>query len=187
MGVQNIFTSCSTINSGRRGCRLLSQTTTIPFFPFPIFPSPMTSTDPPPFQSFFNDPNLPRSRQKSASTIWAPQPQQSDATWPKAFDAFSRVVTEEELKQDLRIERYRSNPFPVLKEDVFGPVSDFRANAPKGDVGAIGDGRKKNSPDFDDSVRDFRARIFSVTETRLMLACRAASSRFEPQFTCFLH
>ncbi|KAJ6617644.1 hypothetical protein B0H10DRAFT_1298299 [Mycena sp. CBHHK59/15] len=48
-----------------------------------------------------------------AQSIWAPQPQASESTWPRALEAFSRS----------------SAAAPTTREDVFGPV------------GAVGDGR----------------------------------------------
>ena len=99
-------------------------------------------------------PDPPRSRQALgvAASIWAPQPQPSDTTWPRTLDSFSRVA---EREFDLR-----SRLEPVLRrEDVFGPVPS--APSRSRDVGAIGDGRKKNSPVFDDSVSCFYLGIFS--------------------------
>jgi len=106
-----------------------------------------TTDNPPLFLPFDHDQSLPRSRQLSSS-IWAPQPQPSDATWPRAFDSFSRVLAERKEHSEL----HRSTSFPVTREDVFGPIG-FQDDARKKDVGAIGEGRKKNSPDFDDTVR----------------------------------
>ncbi|KIY71372.1 ARM repeat-containing protein [Cylindrobasidium torrendii FP15055 ss-10] len=83
-------------------------------------------------------------------SIWAPQPQPSDVTWPKTLDTF---------------EQHSRVPLAniVTREDVFGPVL---SNAPTsvGDIygppkssligpGAIGEGRKRNTPpnsDFGD-------------------------------------
>ncbi|KIM82223.1 hypothetical protein PILCRDRAFT_785661 [Piloderma croceum F 1598] len=101
--------------------------------------------DPLSFRPFDNDQGIPRSR-LSTTSIWAPQPQPPDATWPRAFDSFSRVLAERKEHSDLQ----RSNSFPVTKEDVFGPIG-FQNDARKKNVGAIGEGRKQNSPDFDDT------------------------------------
>lgn len=75
----------------------------------------------------------------TAASIWAPQPQPSDMTWPRTLDTFSRVAEREVERQA------RSQPL-VRREDVFGPEPSRSK-----DVGAIGDGRKKISPGFDDS------------------------------------
>lgn len=75
----------------------------------------------------------------TAASIWAPQPQPSDTTWPRTLDSFSRVA-ERELDRQAR-------PQPLVRrEDVFGSEPRSR------DIGAIGDGRKKNSPGFEDVV-----------------------------------
>lgn len=88
-------------------------------------------------------PLRPRQPLGVAASIWAPQPQPSETTWPKTLDSFSRVA---EREFDLRT---CFEPV-VRREDVFGPV----VARPK-DVGAIGDGRKKNSPVLDDTVSGF--------------------------------
>lgn len=95
------------------------------------------------------DPIPPRSRQSSGllGSIWAPQPQPSDATWPKALDSFSRAA---ELQSELYPLFENRNPTiqPIVsREDVFGPTQKATR-----EIGAIGDGRKKNSPDHDDTV-----------------------------------
>lgn len=109
----------------------------------------MTSTDnSQPFPSFHVDPNIPPSRQLNAS-IWAPQPERSDTTWPMAIDAFSRVIPKRDPENDNRPDFYRATSFPVTREDVFGPVGLQDGFAHKNVVGAIGDGRR-NKSDFDD-------------------------------------
>ena len=109
---------------------------------------PFRTDSPPRFLPFDSDQSFPQSRQLSASSIWAPQPQPPDATWPKAFDSFSRVIAERKAPAEL----YRPTPFPITREDVFGPIG-FQDDARKKDVGAIGEGRKQNSPECDDTVR----------------------------------
>ncbi|KAJ4477458.1 pumilio-family RNA binding repeat protein [Lentinula aciculospora] len=107
------------------------------------------STDTAP-STLFDDQALSRSRQPGAgslASIWAPQPQPSDSTWPKALDSFSRVVeSETQLAAHTENQHHPSVPGPVVtREDVFGP-------SPPKDmvfVGAIGDGRKKVTPDFE--------------------------------------
>lgn len=105
--------------------------------------------------SFFSlyDPNPPRPRQPSgtAASIWAPQPQPSGTTWPKALDSFSRVAERDSELCD-RPDAHHTVTLPVIgREDVFGPAPAL-STARARDVGAIGDGRKKHSPDFEDTV-----------------------------------
>ena len=97
------------------------------------------------------DSSPPRSRRPSgiSASIWAPQPQPSDNTWPKTLDSFSRVVQRDaEVLQPLETK----NVPLISREDIFGPSENPNLNTRPKDVGAIGDGRKKNSPDFDNSV-----------------------------------
>lgn len=105
------------------------------------------------FHPFVRDYSPPRSRTTAAS-IWAPQPQPLDSIWPKAIDSFSRD-TERELQHASRVPDGRPF-FPSENggQDVFGPV-DPAGMPRKRDIGAIGDGRKRQSPDFDDSVSRF--------------------------------
>jgi len=118
-------------------------------------PSPTMAhpTDAQQFVSVY-DPNPPRTRQPSGllGSIWAPQPQPSDTTWPRTLDSFSRVA-EREAEHFSRCD-IRNGAFqPIIsREDVFGPQPTQKVNR---EIGAIGDGRKKNSPDYDDKVGFF--------------------------------
>ncbi|KAJ4467202.1 armadillo-type protein [Lentinula edodes] len=103
------------------------------------------STDTAPSTVF--DEALSRSRQSGAgslASIWAPQPQPLDTTWPKALDSFSRAA-ESEMQSATRPELQNHSGPVITREDVFGP------SLPKdmASVGAIGDGRKKVTPDFE--------------------------------------
>ncbi|KAG2052679.1 ARM repeat-containing protein [Suillus hirtellus] len=100
------------------------------------------------FISFSHEYSPPRSRTTAAS-IWAPQPQLLDSTWPKAIDSFSRDA-EKELQRSGCVPYGRNFVSGNGSEDVFGPVG-LVGMPRKRDIGAIGDGRKKQSPDFDDS------------------------------------
>ncbi|KAG2144704.1 armadillo-type protein [Suillus bovinus] len=101
------------------------------------------------FISFSHEYSPPRSRTTAAS-IWAPQPQLLDSTWPKAIDSFSRDA-EKEQQRSGRVPNGRNFFAPGNgSEDVFGPVG-LVGMPRKRDIGAIGDGRKKQSLDFDDS------------------------------------
>ncbi|KAJ8503376.1 hypothetical protein ONZ45_g10912 [Pleurotus djamor] len=78
-----------------------------------------------------------------AASIWAPQPLPSDTTWPAAMDAFSRTF-ERDVQDTAPASFDHRNPLlGPTREDVFGQVE-------KKLVGAIGDGRKKASPVFED-------------------------------------
>ncbi|KAK0436291.1 armadillo-type protein [Armillaria borealis] len=100
--------------------------------------------------------NGSRPRQPSGPptmSIWAPQPQPSESTWPKALDSFSRVAEKEIQQHPSRSMQVSSQTMPMItREDVFGPAPGVSSMTAK-EIGAIGDGRKKNSPtgDFDDS------------------------------------
>lgn len=108
--------------------------------------SPLSPSGP----ALFDPLQSPSSRQKSS--IWAPRPLVSDTTWPRHVDTFGRRFREFDSPQQ-RSDPYRSHyrSGNALEEDVFGPVG-FAATPRKYNVGAIGDGRKRSSPDLDDSV-----------------------------------
>ncbi|EMD32614.1 hypothetical protein CERSUDRAFT_108727 [Gelatoporia subvermispora B] len=84
------------------------------------------------------------SRHPSTSSIWAPQPQPSDTTWSKAIDTFT-LVNNDGIDPRPEARRTVSIPLGGDAQGIFGPTGLNR----KKDVGAIGDGRKKNSPTFD--------------------------------------
>jgi pumilio RNA-binding family len=111
------------------------------------------------FLPFADDYNPPRSRTTAAS-IWAPQPQQFDSTWPNAIDTFSRDAE----KAAFRPQRGFRGFNPMFgSEDVFGPVG-LVGPPRKRDIGAIGDGRKRQSPELDDDARSisrYFRRIYS--------------------------
>lgn len=101
-----------------------------------------------PFLPFADDYSPPRSRTTAAS-IWAPQPQQLDSTWPHAMDPLSRDAENPALRLQRGLRGF--NP-SFGSEDVFGPVG-LVGPPRKRDIGAIGDGRKRQSPEFDDDAR----------------------------------
>ena len=112
------------------------------------------------FQQFLNgsDPNQPRSRQPSGllGSIWAPQPQPSETTWPRTLDSFSRVAERETDQNVLQDARNATLQYIINREDVFGPPQPPQTQKPSArEIGAIGDGRKKNSPEYGDSVSLF--------------------------------
>ncbi|KAJ3552594.1 hypothetical protein NM688_g4071 [Phlebia brevispora] len=84
-----------------------------------------------------------------SASIWAPQPQPSETTWSKAIDSINRVNDDFKIDVSFRPEMRRavSHPAGRIGEDVFGPVG-LVPNRKK-DIGAIGDGRKKASPDHE--------------------------------------
>ena len=118
-----------------------------PLPPIPLHPSFAADMDhnasSQPFVSLFD--SLPSSR-SSAASIWAPQPQPSDVAWSQAIDSFTRV-SPGAFRPDAR----RSSSFPISGEDVFGPVG-CDGGQRRQVVGAIGDGRKKSSPPYDERV-----------------------------------
>lgn len=85
-----------------------------------------------------------------SSSIWAPQPHPTEASWQKAITSFSQTA---EDKSVMRPDDRRGPTFtvPGRNEDVFGPI-DFLGADNKKDVGAIGDGRKRASPDTVNNV-----------------------------------
>ncbi|TFY77850.1 hypothetical protein EWM64_g6161 [Hericium alpestre] len=94
---------------------------------------------------------IPESPSRSlASSIWAPQPQPNDTTWGQAIASFSRSADEDKAKGTPDPRRGTSTRAAGGHEDVFGPVG-FLGNSRKKDIGAIGDGRKKGSPDMDNT------------------------------------
>jgi len=102
------------------------------------------------------DSSPPRSRQASTglgASIWAPQPQPSETAWPRALDSFSRAAERDSV--DLHalggLQKSPSSLPLISREDVFGSLNTMSYSSK--DVGAIGDGRKKNSPEYEDTVR----------------------------------
>lgn len=132
----------------------LSHTPTSPHrLPQPSSFMSLTTDPPHSFLPFCYDPQPPRSRQLSAS-IWAPQSTQSETSWPKALDNIPRGAQYERRPVP---QLHRAPSFPITKEDVFGPSGSQNARQMR--VGAIGEGRKKNSPTLEDSVRVFSSFI----------------------------
>ncbi|KAI9454130.1 hypothetical protein BJY52DRAFT_771484 [Lactarius psammicola] len=89
--------------------------------------------------------DIPHPSRGLSSSIWAPQPHPTEASWQKAITSFSQTA---EDKSRMRPDDKRGTAFtaPDRDEDVFGPI-DFLCGDNKKDVGAIGDGRKRASPD----------------------------------------
>lgn len=98
-------------------------------------------------------------------SIWAPQPQPSETTWPKALDSFSRVADRDQGELATQMQpalaaAVAQTATATTREDVFGPVDAINVGVgatrpPPAEVtavGAIGDGRKKISPGFEDTV-----------------------------------
>ncbi|TFK70058.1 ARM repeat-containing protein [Pluteus cervinus] len=98
--------------------------------------------------------NAPRDRSRQLSgSIWAPRPQPSEGTWPRTLDSFSRVAEREYAPRGPSEPRNNAHNLPlVTREDVFGPLPSAPPPQTRHkDVGTIGDGRKNNTPEFDDS------------------------------------
>ncbi|KAG6830637.1 hypothetical protein H0H87_007472 [Tephrocybe sp. NHM501043] len=113
------------------------------------------------------DPTPPPPRSLSSS-IWAPQPQPSETTWPKALDSFQReAMWNSDHHHQQHGHQHTQNPHfqpheqnqqnekqqqsVVRREDVFGPVLQEQQQRAQGAQvrapGAIGDGRKKSPGD----------------------------------------
>lgn len=119
-----------------------------------------STTSAPSFLPFADNYNPPRSRTTAAS-IWAPQPHQLDSTWPNAIDSFSRDAENAAFRPQRGLRGF--NPM-FGSEDVFGPVG-LVGPPRKRDIGAIGDGRKRQSPELDDDARSisrYFRRIYSL-------------------------
>lgn len=99
------------------------------------------------FLPFADDYTPPRSRTTAAS-IWAPQPQHLDATWPNVIGTFPRDAEKAAFRPQRGFRGFNPN---FRSEDVFGPVGLVGPPRPR-DIGAIGDGRKRQSPEFDDDA-----------------------------------
>jgi pumilio RNA-binding family len=101
------------------------------------------------------DHGQPISRQSSAglmASIWAPRPQHSEGTWPKTLG----WVAEKDPQQLCPLEANIAFQQSLMsREDIFGTVPPGTQKFSTRNVGAIGDGRKKNSPDYEDSVCAF--------------------------------
>lgn len=100
------------------------------------------------FRPFAEDYVPPRSR-TTAGSIWAPKQQETEPAWPPVLDGHAckgeRSPTAANSQQN-RLATLRSGH----SEDVFGLVG-IVSSPSKRDIGAIGDGRKKQSPKFDDT------------------------------------
>lgn len=120
-----------------------------------------------------------------SSSIWAPQPQPSDNTWSKAIESISRA-NEDHLREPSRPEfrRAMSNPTNNGGEDVFGTAGAAGIGGQdKRTVGAIGDGRKRSTPDYDPMVRSCTI-YFRCFSAKFLVARSPAASYLEPQLSC---
>ncbi|KAF9447850.1 ARM repeat-containing protein [Macrolepiota fuliginosa MF-IS2] len=99
------------------------------------------------------DSSPPRSRQSSAglgASIWAPQPQPSETAWPRALDSFSRAAERDMADIHGLTNHQKLTSLPLIsREDVFGSLNTMAYSTK--DIGAIGDGRKKNTPEYQDT------------------------------------
>ncbi|KAI6105978.1 ARM repeat-containing protein [Pisolithus croceorrhizus] len=101
-----------------------------------------------PFSDDYFDP--PRAR-TSAGSIWAPRSQETEPAWPPALDGRSGSGGNMPFPANALQNRFRAFNVDMRNgEDVFGPAGT--ASPPrKKDIGAIGDGRKRGNPEFQDS------------------------------------
>lgn len=79
-----------------------------------------------------------------ASSIWAPQPQPLEATWPRTITSFASDADGTKLGPEPR--RVVSLSGFTPQPDVFGPFAP--TNPRQRPVGAIGDGRLKDDSDM---------------------------------------
>ena len=102
--------------------------------------------------------DIPHPSRGLSSSIWAPQPHPTEASWQKAITSFSQSA---EDKPRMRPDDKRGPTFaaPNRNMDVFGPI-DFLSADNKKDVGAIGDGRKRASPDTVNNVNSIFCIMF---------------------------
>jgi hypothetical protein len=107
--------------------------------------------------------DIPPPSRGLSSSIWAPQPHPTEASWQKAITSFSQSA--EEKVKSMPDDRRGPSTFgrPDREEDAFGPVDFFQADHKKS-IGAIGDGRKKTSPDTANNVG---STLYSHTATGL--------------------
>ncbi len=102
--------------------------------------------------------DIPHPSRGLSSSIWAPQPHPTEVSWQKAITSFSQSA---EDKSRMRPDDKRGPAFTAQdrNEDVFGPI-DFLCADNKKDVGAIGDGRKRASPDTVNNVNSIFCILF---------------------------
>ena len=125
-----------------------------------ILPFGMQSSPSQTFCPFAEDYVPPRSR-TTAGSIWAPKQQETKPAWPPVLDGYACQGENSPVAAN-----FQQNRLSILREDVFGPVGIVSSPSKK-DVGAIGDGRKRQSPKFDDAVGFFIffQRIYAVSDS----------------------
>jgi len=99
--------------------------------------------------------DIPPPSRGLSSSIWAPQPHPTEASWQQAITSFSQNAEEEKGRSKPDDRRGLTLGRPERGEDVFGPGDFFQADHKK-NIGAIGDGRKKTSPDAVNNVGSTR-------------------------------
>lgn len=111
--------------------------------------TPITMGSSQPFIPVLKD--IPPPSRGLSSSIWAPQPHPTEASWQQAITSFSQSAEEEKVRSKPDDRRGPTFGRPDRGEDVFGPIDFLQADHKKS-VGAIGDGRKKTSPDTVNNV-----------------------------------
>ena len=119
--------------------------------------------------------DIPPPSRGLSSSIWAPQPHPTEASWQQAITSFSQSA-EEKVRSMPDDRRGPAFGRPDRDGDVFGPVDFFQADHKK-NVGAIGDGRKKTSPDPVNNVGSAR---ISHTAVGLCFDSRTLNSSSVP-------
>lgn len=112
----------------------------------------MTSSQSQSYHPFLKNVEDCPSRSLNAS-IWAPQPQPNES-WPRTIASFSRAAEDDKQKSRPGFIRISSIPCADASPDAFGPVG-FIGSCHKKDIGAIGDGRRKNSSDMEHIVSHY--------------------------------
>lgn len=85
-----------------------------------------------------------------ASSIWAPQPQPLEATWPRTMTSFPSDAEENKLRLAPEPRRVVSLSGFTPQPDIFGPFAPTHPR--QRPVGAIGDGRLKDDSDIAHTV-----------------------------------
>ena len=80
----------------------------------------------------------------SASSIWAPQNQSPNGTWPRNTYPYDELAPQH-LDHSPQGQVFPANDRPITKEDVFGPPN-VAPPSMRREIGAIGDGRQRGFP-----------------------------------------
>ncbi|KAI6012746.1 ARM repeat-containing protein [Pisolithus orientalis] len=111
----------------------------------------MQSSPPQTFRPFSDDYYDPPHARTSAGSIWAPKQQETESVWPPRLDGFSGSGENLSIPANALHDRFRVfGGATGHSKDMFGPAGIVSPPRKK-DIGAIGDGRKRKSPEFEDN------------------------------------